>query len=389
MLDRFLRRLIPDYDRTTDPSVRHRYGVVAGGVGIVLNLILFAGKLAAGLLAGAVSVTADAFNNLTDAGSSVVTLIGFHLAGKQADTDHPFGHGRMEYLSGLFISLLILLVGVELFQSSVDRILHPSLVEFSWVSAAVLVASVLVKLWLCRFNRKLGRKIGSAAMEATAADCLSDAVATSVLLLGLLAGHFFKLQLDGWLGIAVALFILRAGWGAAKDTIDPLLGKPADPQLAKDIESTVLAHEEIGGIHDLVIHDYGPGRRMLSLHAEVCADEDVMLLHDVIDNVEREVRRVYGIEAVIHMDPVRNDELTIQLRGKVAVLVHAIDPAMSIHDFRMVQGPSHTNLIFDVVVPHGFRLSDDQIRRAVQEAVSVLDGTYYVVLQVDHSYVEE
>lgn len=388
MTDFLVRRFIPNCEDTSSPAVRQAYGRLSGLVGIVLNLILAAGKLVAGMATGAISVTADAFNNLSDACSSVVTLIGFHIAGKEADADHPFGHGRMEYLSGLFVSLLILLVGVELLQSSVSKIVHPTPVEFSWLSAVILAASVVVKLWLSFFNKKLGGRIGSAAMEATSTDSLSDAVATAVLLLGLLAGHFFDLALDGWLGVLVALFILKAGWGAAKDTIDPLLGKPADPELVRDIENTILTHEEISGIHDLVLHDYGPGRRMLSLHAEVSADCDVMLIHDVIDNVEREVRRAYGIEAVIHMDPVRNDELTIQLRGKVTMLVHAIDPVMSVHDFRITSGPSHTNLIFDVVVPHGFRLKDDQVKGAVQEAVAALDGTYYAVIQVDHSYVE-
>lgn len=388
MTDFLVRRFIPNYEDTSSPAVRQAYGRLSGLVGIVFNLILAAGKLVAGMATGAISVTADAFNNLSDAGSSVVTLIGFHMAGKEADADHPFGHGRMEYLSGLFVSLLILLVGVELLQSSVGKIVHPTPVEFSWLSAAILAASVAVKLWLSFFNKKLGGRIGSAAMAATSTDSLSDAIATAVLLLGLLAGHFFDLALDGWLGVLVALFILKAGWGAAKDTIDPLLGKPADPELVRDIESTILAHEEISGIHDLVLHDYGPGRRMLSLHAEVSADCDVMLIHDVIDNVEREIHSTYDIQAVIHMDPVCNDALTIQLRGKVAALVHVIDPAMTIHDFRVVSGPSHTNLIFDVVVPHGFRLSDDEVRAVVQEAVSVLDGTYYTVIQVDHSYVE-
>lgn len=388
MTEFLVRRFIPDCEDTSAPAVRQAYGRLSGLVGILCNLILATGKLVAGMTAGAISVTADAFNNLSDAGSSVVTLIGFHMAGKEADADHPFGHGRMEYLSGLFVSLLILLVGVELFRSSVDKIIHPAVVEFSWLSVAILAVSVAVKLWMSFFNKQLGSRIGSAAMEATSADSFSDAIATAVLLLGLLAGHFFDLKLDGWLGVLVALFILKAGWGAAKDTIDPLLGKPADPELVRDIENTILTHEEISGIHDLVLHDYGPGRRMLSLHAEVSADCDVMLIHDVIDNVEREVRQVYGIEVVIHMDPVRNDELTIQLRSKVTMLVHAIDPAMSVHDFRITSGPSHTNLIFDVVVPHGFRWKDDQVKEAVKEAVAALDGTYYSVIQVDHSYVE-
>ena len=388
MIDLLVRRFIQNADDTASPAVRQAYGRLSGLVGILLNLLLSAGKFLAGLLTGAISITADAFNNLSDAGSSVVTLIGFQMAGKKADADHPFGHGRMEYLSGLFVSVLILLVGVELFKSSVEKILHPTPVDFSWLSAVILAVSICVKLWMCLFNRKLGRRIDSAAMLATSTDSLSDAVATAAVLAGLLAGRFTSLPVDGWVGLLVSLFILKAGWGAAKDTIDPLLGKPADPALVREIEATVLAHEEISGIHDLVIHDYGPGRRMMSLHAEVSADCDIMVVHDKIDNIERELYEVYGIEAVIHMDPVRNDEQTLQLRARVALLVQSIDPALSIHDFRTVPGPTHTNLIFDVVTPHGFRLEDDQLKASIQQAVSVLDSSYRTVIQVDRTYVE-
>ena len=388
MTELLVRRFIQNADDTSSPAVRQAYGRLSGLVGILLNLLLSAGKFLAGLLTGAISITADAFNNLSDAGSSVVTLIGFQMAGKKADADHPFGHGRMEYLSGLFVSVLILLVGVELFKSSVEKILHPTPVDFSWLSVGILAVSVCVKLWMCLFNRRLGRRIGSAAMQATSTDSLSDAVATSAVLAGLLVGRFTPLTIDGWVGLLVSLFILKAGWGAAKDTIDPLLGKPADPELVQEIEATVLAHEEISGIHDLVIHDYGPGRRMMSLHAEVPADCDIMVVHDKIDNIERELNEVYGIEAVIHMDPVRNDEQTLQLRAKVAMLVRSIDPSLSIHDFRIVPGPTHTNLIFDVVAPHGFRLEDDQLKASIRQAVSVLDSTYRTVVQVDRSYTE-
>ena len=388
MIDLLVRRFIQNADDTASPAVRQAYGRLSGLVGILLNLLLAAGKFLAGLLTGAISITADAFNNLSDAGSSVVTLIGFQMAGKKADADHPFGHGRMEYLSGLFVSVLILLVGVELFKSSVEKVLHPTPVDFSWLSAVILAVSICVKLWMCLFNRKLGRRIDSAAMLATSTDSLSDAVATAAVLAGLLAGRFTSLPVDGWVGLLVSLFILKAGWGAAKDTIDPLLGKPADPALVREIEATVLAHEEISGIHDLVIHDYGPGRRMMSLHAEVSADCDIMVVHDKIDNIERELYEVYGIEAVIHMDPVRNDEQTLQLRARVALLVQSIDPALSIHDFRTVPGPTHTNLIFDVVTPHGFRLEDDQLKASIQQAISVLDSSYRTVIQVDRTYVE-
>jgi len=388
MTNFLIRRFIKNYENTSSPGVRQAYGRLSGVTGIVLNLLLALGKLLAGLLTGAISVTADAFNNLSDAASSVVTLIGFRLAGQKPDADHPFGHGRMEYLSGLFVSVLILLVGVELIQTSFDKILHPAEVEFSWLSAGILLVSILVKLWMGLFNRKLGRAIQSAAMQATATDSLSDCVATAAVLAGLLVSHFFHLSIDGWVGLAVSAFILKAGWGAMKDTIDPLLGKPADPDLVASIEQTVLAHEEISGIHDLVIHDYGPGRRMMSLHAEVSADCDILSVHDEIDNIEKELFDTYGIQSVIHMDPVRNDEQTLQLRGKVALLVQAIDPALTIHDFRTVPGPTHTNILFDVVAPHGFRLEDDQLKVSIRQAVSVLDPSYFAVIEIDHAFTE-
>ena len=291
----FLRFCIQSED-IQSPETRRRCGVLSGGVGIALNLLLFLGKLLAGLLTASIAVTADAFNNLSDAASSVVTLIGFRLAGREADEEHPFGHGRIEYLAGLAVSALILLVGVELAKSSLIKIFRPEPVDFSVLSAVILAVSVGVKLWMFWFNRGLSRAIQSAALSATAADSLSDAVATTTLLLGLLAGHFLNLPLDGWLGLAVALFILRAGWGAAKDTIDPLLGRPMDPELAADIDRIVLSHNYILGIHDLVYHDYGPGRAMMSFHAEVPADGDFLEIHDVIDHIERELKAKHHIE---------------------------------------------------------------------------------------------
>jgi cation diffusion facilitator family transporter len=362
--------------------------VLSGAAGIGLNLLLFLGKLLAGIAAASIAVTADAFNNLSDAASSVVTLIGFRLAGREADREHPFGHGRMEYLAGLVVAMLILLVGAELIQTSVRKILSPEPVAFSALSAGILAASVAVKLWMFAFNRALARKIGSAALSATAADSLSDAAATGILLLGLLAGHFLELALDGWLGLAVALFILRTGWGAAKETVDPLLGRAMDPELAADIDRIVLGHDHILGIHDLVYHDYGPGRAMMSLHAEVPADGDLLELHDMIDHIERELKTKHHIETCIHMDPVVRDGRTEALRQQVGDLVRELDPACSIHDFRITAGPCHTNLLFDVVVPYGFRLSDNEVRAALCQAVKGLSDRYFAVIQVERSYVE-
>lgn len=368
-------------------AVRRAYGVLCGAVGICLNVLLFAGKFFAGLLSGSIAITADAFNNLSDAGSSFVTLLGFQLAGQKADAGHPFGHGRIEYLSGLVVSVLILLMGVELGKSSLDKILHPEAVDFSPLVVAILCASIAVKLYMFFYNRRLGKKLGSTAMEATALDSLSDSVATSAVLLATLVGHFTGLKIDGWCGLLVAAFILWSGISAAKETLDPLLGAPPTAELVERIRDLVLAHKTIIGIHDLIVHDYGPGRMMISLHAEISASGDVLELHDEIDNVENELREKLGCEAVIHMDPIVTDDgLTQETRQRVAALVHCIDDAISIHDFRMVKGPTHTNVIFDAVVPFGFRLSDEDVAKKIRTAVRALDGNYYAVVKVERSY---
>ena len=384
-----VRLFIKDCDNVTDPAVRERYGILSGAVGIVLNLLLSAGKLFAGLMTGSISITADAFNNLSDAGSSVVTLVGFKLAGQKADDGHPFGHGRMEYLAGLLVSLMILLVGVELGRSSIGKILHPEAVDFSLVSTGILAASILVKLWMGQFNRGLGRKIGSAAMAATAANSLSDAVATAAVLAGTLVNRFAHVNIDGWVGLAVAVFILRSGWGAAKDTINPLLGESPDPELVKQLRELVLSHPQVVGMHDLIIHDYGPGRRLCSFHAEVPQDADILDAHDAIDHIEREIKEKFGIETTVHMDPIATaDEKVNQLRRQVADLARVVEPEMTIHDFRVVRGPTHTNVIFDAVVPHKCRLTDEEVLQRLRQAVSALDPAYQAVIQIDRAYVE-
>ena len=384
-----VRLFIKDCDNVTDPAVRERYGILSGAVGIALNLLLSAGKLFAGLMTGSISITADAFNNLSDAGSSVVTLVGFKLAGQKADDGHPFGHGRMEYLAGLLVSLMILLVGVELGRSSIGKILHPEAVDFSLVSTGILAASILVKLWMGQFNRGLGRKIGSAAMAATAADSISDAVATAAVLAGTLVNRFAHVNIDGWVGLAVAVFILRSGWGAAKDTINPLLGESPDPELVKQLRELVLSHPQVVGMHDLIIHDYGPGRRLCSFHAEVPQDADILDAHDAIDHIEREIKEKFGIETTVHMDPIATaDEKVNQLRRQVADLARVVEPEMTIHDFRVVRGPTHTNVIFDAVVPHKCRLTDEEVLQRLRQAVSALDPAYQAVIQIDRAYVE-
>ena len=388
MTDLLIRWFVPNGEQTRDGAVRKRYGRLAGGVGIGVNLLLFAVKLLAGLLTGSVAVLADAFNNLSDAGTSIVTLVGFYLAGQEADEEHPFGHGRMEYLAGLIVSLAILLVGFELGKSSVGKIIHPEPVEFSLLSTLILALAVLVKLWLFRFNRALGRRMESAAMQATAADSLMDAIATGVVLVSGLIGWRFGLNVDGWVGVLVALFILKAGLDAARETLDPLLGRPMDPELAQDIDRLVLDHPYILGIHDLVYHDYGPGRAMMSFHAEVPADGDLLAIHDVIDHIERELKQRNGIETVIHMDPIVQDEDTEQLRRQIEELAKQMDQRLSIHDFRITAGPIHTNLLFDVVVPYGFSMTDAQVRKELARRTKELSDKYYAVIQVDRSFVE-
>ena len=383
----FLARLFLKTEGRDEAALRKEYGILCGAVGIALNVLLFAGKFFAGTLSGSIAITADAFNNLSDAGSSFVTLLGFQLAGQKPDSDHPFGHGRIEYLSGLAVSMLILLMGFELAKSSLDKILHPAPVDSSWLVIAILCVSIAVKLYMSFYNRSLGKKLNAPAMLATAADSLSDSVATTAVLIATLVGRFSGLMIDGWCGILVAAFILWSGFNAAKDTINPLLGTPPTHEFVDQIKHLVMAHPAIIGIHDLIVHDYGPGRVMISLHAEVSASENVLELHDEIDNVESELREKLGCEAVIHMDPIVTDDgVTGETRKRVSSLVHCIDDEINIHDFRMVAGPSHTNVIFDAVVPYGFRLTDSEVEEKIKTAVRTLDGNYFAVVKVERSY---
>ena len=380
------------YIKKTDDSktVREKYGVLCGTMGIVLNVLLFAGKFFAGTISKSVSITADAFNNLSDAGSSVITLLGFKLAGQKPDPEHPFGHGRIEYLSGLVVAMAILLMGYELATSSIDKILHPEAVEFSVISAVILVVSIAVKFYMGAYNNKIGDKIDSAAMKATAADCLSDCIATALVLVAAIVGHFSGLVIDGWCGLLVSLFIIRAGIEAAKETVSPLLGQKPDEDLVNEIYRIVMSYPEVLGIHDLIVHDYGPGRLMVTLHAEVSADADIMYTHDVIDNVEQELQQTLGCEATIHMDPISdNDDTVAQLRSRVAQCVcTALGEGVSIHDFRMVEGVTHTNVIFDVVIPVGYSKGTAEVENMVKDEISKLDsGNYRAVVKVEYTYV--
>ena len=381
---------IPNSENVSDPRVRSAYGILCGIVGIFLNLLLFAGKLTAGLLTGSIAIVADAFNNLSDAGSSVITLLGFKLAGQKPDPEHPFGHGRIEYISGLIVSMMIVLMGFELGKSSIEKLIHPEETRSGWIAVAILAVSILVKLYMFLYNRSVGKKIDSAAMRATAADSLSDSAATAAVLLATILSPLVRpFPIDAVGGLLVALFILRAGIMAAIDTVSPLLGQPPEPEFVSLIEKTVRAHEEVVGIHDLIVHDYGPGRQMISLHAEISDKSDILQAHDLIDNIEQELRSVLGCEAVIHMDPIASDDETVnELRSFLEEQVRSLDPSVTIHDFRMVRGETHTNLIFDVVVPFGFRMSDEEVRQEISRIIKSVDRKYFAVIRIDKSYVK-
>ena len=371
----------------TPDKKRSAYGKLCGAVGIVLNIILFIGKFVAGLISNSIAITADAFNNLSDAGSSLVTLIGFKLAEQKPDSDHPFGHGRMEYLSGLVVSAVILMMGFELVKDSIDKILHPTGVDFSVVVLIILIASIIGKCYMALYNYNYGKRFESSTLKATAVDSLSDCVSTTVVLIATLIGHFTDVQIDGFCGIAVGILIFVAGINAAKETLSPLLGEAPDPEFVTQIEEMVLSYdkEAIVGIHDLIVHDYGPGRRIISLHAEVPAEGNMMSLHDVIDNLEMKLREELGCLTTIHMDPVvTTDERVTELKQRCVELVKGIGDTLSLHDFRVVFGDTHTNMIFDVVVPFEFYLSDAETTKLIQEKVwEQIGKNYFVVITID------
>lgn len=379
---------IKNNDSLDASGTRSAYGTLCSVMGIVLNVLLFCFKYFAGVLSGSIAVTADAFNNLSDAGSSVITLAGIRMASKKPDKDHPFGHGRMEYLSGLAVSVIIILVGVELFRGSVDKIIEPSPVESGTVTLIILGVSIAVKLYMFVYNRSIGRKINSSGMKATSLDCIGDAAATLVVLVSTVVSHFTDVQIDGWCGILVSLFIVYAGIRSVKDTVNPLLGMPPEKEYIEKIEKIVLSYDRIVGIHDLIVHDYGPGRIVVSLHAEVSGKEDIYELHDMIDNAERRLADELGCMAVIHMDPIEtDDETTSSMRDAVSLILCEIDENISVHDFRMVPGSSHTNLIFDAVVPHEIKKSDSVIKAEICALVSEKIENCNAVVNIDRPFV--
>lgn len=379
---------IKDAEDTSSPKVRQAYGVLTGVVGILLNVLLFAGKFIAGTLSKSISITADAFNNLSDAGSSFVTLIGFKLAGAKPDPEHPFGHGRIEYVSGLVVSGAILLMAFELIKDSIDKIIHPQAVDFSALAAGILVVSILVKIYMYLYNSSISKKIDSAAMKATATDSLSDTMATTVVLIASIVGHYTGLKIDGYCGVLVGLFIFYAGFSAAKETLDPLLGQPPEEEFVEQIEEIVMSYELVQGIHDLVVHDYGPGRVMISLHAEVPAEEDILEIHDMIDVIENDLADKLNCEAVIHMDPlVTKDERVNELKRIIREVVDSLEGDVSMHDFRTVIGPTHTNMMFDVVLPFGYSMTDEMVKEEIQKRTwDRLGESYNTVIQIDRPY---
>lgn len=370
------------------PDGRRAWGALCSIAGICLNILLFAGKLLAGTFAGSIAITADAFNNLSDAGSSLITLIGFRFAGKKPDPEHPFGHGRFEYISGLLVSIIIVVVGIELMTSSIGKIVNPEPIGEDWVlSACILGASILVKLYMFLYNSRVGKSINSAGMKATAMDCISDSVATAVVLISLIVGVYFDIMIDGYCGVLVSLFILFAGFKSAMETLKTLLGTPPEKEFVEAVQASVLAHPIVIGIHDLIVHDYGPGRQILSLHAEVDGKGNIYEIHDEIDLIEQELAEVYGCLAVIHMDPIETDnEVTNSYRMSVAKLVKTIHKDTTIHDFRMVPGVTHTNLIFDAVVPFEVKDDEKKLKKDIAHLVKAnLEGCNAVV-QIDRPF---
>jgi len=389
MIKLLAKLFIENSENYKDQKVRSAYGYLCGIVGIVINILLFGGKFIAGFISGSVAVTADAFNNLSDAGSSVISLIGFRLASQKPDPHHPFGHGRFEYIASLIISMVIIMMGFELGRDSVMKIINPSEVEYSALTFIILGISILAKFYMFIYNRSIGKKIDSSTLRATATDSISDTVSTIAVLVSAILTVKTGIMIDGWVGLAVAGFIMFAGISSAKETIDSLLGTPPEEDFCKKIEEIVLSHDGMIGIHDMIVHNYGPGRVFISLHAEVPSDGNFVDIHDTIDNIERDIMRETGCLATIHMDPVDvRDELTKLMKAKVGEIISGIDEKISFHDFRMVSGPTHTNVIFDIVVPYNYKYSDEEIVTVIAEKIHESDERFFAVIDVDKDFTD-
>lgn len=391
MTDFLVRRFIKNYQNTESSQVRTEYGVLASIVGIFCNILLFAGKLAVGLVLGSVSVMADAFNNLSDAASSVIGFVGVKMAGKPADREHPFGHGRIEYIAALAVAFIVLQVGFTFFKNSLEKIRNPEALSFDLVSMLILLASVCVKLWLGHFNRVLGKRINSSVMQATAADALGDVVTTLATMGSILFFYFTDINIDGFVGLLVSLVVMWAGIGIARDTLEPLIGQPVTPEMYKQITEFVESYDGILGSHDLIVHNYGPTRSLASIHAEVPNDVDIETSHEIIDRIERDAVKKLGLFLVIHMDPLEvKNEHVAEIKAQVEAAVKELDSRLSIHDFRMVDGERQINLIFDVVVPHSYSEKEKkQLQLDILEKASNLDPRYQCVVTLENGYVAE
>ncbi len=384
-----IRTFIKDYENTKDPGVRERYGKLAGVVGIVTNLLLSASKIAVGFAVSSIAILADGVNNLTDMASSAITVIGFMLASKPEDLEHPYGHARFEYLAGLVVSLLVIVLGIKLFLSSVDKVIHPDPLQFSLAAVLILAVAIGVKIWQALFYIRTGEAIKSSTLKASGTDSRNDVIATSAVLISIFIGKFTGLQLDGYMGCLVAAFIIYSGIQLIQETSSPLLGKAPDPELVREMEERICSEAGVLGIHDLVVHDYGPGRIFASVHIEVDAHGDLIQSHDMIDNIERTIGRDLRLGLVVHMDPLETqDPLTIELNEKIIQILSSLDGVVGFHDLRVVAGYTHSNIVFDIVISPECKLKESHIRNFVEEQLQLLNKTYYVVVNFDKSYVE-
>lgn len=390
MTDLLVKKFVPNYESVQSPEVRTAYGKLSGIVGIICNILMFAGKLAAGFFSGSVSITADAFNNLSDASSSIISLIGFKLAGMPPDREHPYGHGRYEYLSGLVVSALVIAIGIELFMSGVRKILSPEPVEFGILPAAVLIVSSGLKLWMMLFNTKLGRRISSGALLATAADSRGDVISSCAVLVSALLSKLTDFELDGYAAVAVSAFIIISGIGLVRETLDPILGKAPDAETVRDIRDKILSYPGVLGIHDLIVHDYGPGRTFASVHVEMSAETDPLESHDIIDNIEKDFFDNRQLQLIVHYDPiVTNDPEVEGLRNYLHEHLHEIGKGLSFHDLRLVRGATHSNVIFDCIMPYEMKMSESELREAITELVRRKDPSYNCVITVDRDFCPE
>ncbi|MEG0265676.1 MAG: cation diffusion facilitator family transporter [Erysipelotrichaceae bacterium] len=390
MVTFIIHRFINNYKNYQDAHVREQYGKVTSIIGIFFNVSLSLAKFMVGTLAGSVSITADAVNNLSDAGNSIISLVSFKLSSMPADEEHPFGHERFEYIASLIVAFLILFVGIDLMRSSLGKILHPDAISFSYVSLIVLVMSIFVKFYMYRYNKHFGEEINSSMMKATAADSISDVLATSSVLLALVLSPIFHFQLDGYMGAIVAVLILKTGYDIIKSTLDELLGMAPPIEMVKMIEDKIMSYDGVLGFHDLVIHSYGPNRSFASVHVEVSSKENVLISHDVIDNIEKDFAKDDNLQLVIHLDPVvTDDETTNEMKSYIRNTLNELDEKLCFHDFRMVPGGTHTNIIFDVVMPSKYKYSDHYIVAYINEALSKKDHKYFAVITFDHAYVKQ